>query len=253
MSNKNILVLSSAKRKVTPRLDIGRNDNFVRAREPVKRTVGRVVGYFPSTKNHRQVAWESQLEQKACHLFEFSTAISSYREQPRTIYFESQGVFRRYTPDFELTLNTGEVIYIEIKPLSKLKNLKLKTRLNDISNFWKLHGYRFVVLTDDELNLPSVHQNLKILRGYIRHHFESELATRAQGWLRAQHDKNLGGLIKYIGSPARAYSMIAQGIFLVDLRQPLSFKSMLSLPENLDYETFLFSCRTAPEFEKCPL
>src|SRR6187431_3715186 len=101
-----------------------------RVREPVKPTTGRVVGYFPSVKNNRSIAWESQLEQKACYVFEFSREITKYQEQPLNIYYRLNGEFLRYTPDFELTLVSGELVYVEIKPAAKLQNQILQEKLN---------------------------------------------------------------------------------------------------------------------------
>lgn len=103
-----------------------------RVREPVKPTTGRVVGYFPSVKNNRSIAWESQLEQKACYVFEFSPEIIKYREQPLSIYYRLNGELLRYTPDFELTLLSGELIYVEVKPGAKLQTQELQEKLGAI-------------------------------------------------------------------------------------------------------------------------
>lgn len=168
MSSKNTVVPLGTRQGAQLRLKSGPLRKEIRAREPVRPTTGRVVGFYPSTKNNRLVAWESQLEQKACALFEFSPDVVRYREQPISVYFESDGQMRRYTPDFELQFQDGRSIYLEVKPLAKLQNTDLKRRLQQVARFWELNGRQFGVITDVELYHPSLQLNLKLLRAHQR-------------------------------------------------------------------------------------
>lgn len=249
MPKKHSVVPLGAGRQIALCLNISPVKKSARAREPVKPTTGRVVGYYPSIKNNRAIAWESQLEEKACNLFEFSSVVTSYREQPVTIYYQTQGKICRYTPDFELTINSGEKLYVEIKPASKLKNLELKNQLIDISNFWKENGYRFVVITDEELNHNELQRNLRLLRTHLRHHCDIALINHAHYWLNNQRVADIGKFNAYFGSPAKALALIAQGFLLTDLSITLSTQSNLFIPEKIPYETCLFSYRIAPDFE----
>jgi hypothetical protein len=199
------------RRKVALQLNMSPEIKSTRVREPVKPTTGRVVGYYPSIKNNRAIAWESQLEEKACNLFEFSTIVTSYREQPVSIYYQTQGKICRYTPDFELTINTGEKLYVEIKPYSKLKNPELRNQLTDITKFWKENGYDFVVITDEELKDSELQRNLKLLRMHLRHDCESAFITQAHHWLKSQIYADIKKFSAYFGSPSKALALIAQG------------------------------------------
>lgn len=80
-----------------------------RVRNPVTPSRMTVRGQFPSKKMQRMIAWESQLEKRACYLFEFSSNIISFREQPEQLCIPYIDKIKRYTPDFEVILNTGEV------------------------------------------------------------------------------------------------------------------------------------------------
>ena len=164
MSIKNTVVPFGTHRGTRLHLKSVPQPSVMRAREPVRPTAGKVVGFLPSVKNNRQVAWESQLEKKACLLFEFSPIVARYREQPITIGFPSGGCIRKYTPDFELHLNTGQRIYVEVKPASKLADDELKTKFRAIDAFWQQHGCYFIVITDEELNQPVRQSNLAFLR-----------------------------------------------------------------------------------------
>jgi TnsA endonuclease N terminal len=218
-----------------------------RVREPVKPTTGRVVGHFPSVKNNRMIAWESQLEQKACYTFEFSSVVSSFREQPTTIFYEYLGSLKRYTPDFELTLSTGESVYVEIKPAEKLKNVELKNKLQAISNFWKRAGFAFIVITDEELNQPIFQSNLKLLRNYLRVSCHTELIQLSRHWMQQQAEPTLGDLIQYLSSPKKAYALIVKNHIQINLFVAISADSQITTEKN--HETCFFSYRIAPDFE----
>lgn len=220
-----------------------------RVREPVKPTTGRVVGYFPSVKNNRSIAWGSQLEQKACYVFEFSPEIIRYKEQPLTIYYRLNGELLRYTPDFELTLLSGELIYVEIKPAAKLQNPFLQKKLNAISQYWKEKGQRFLILSDQELDNPILQSNLKLLRSYLRVKCDPELVQIAIQWIKKQNKPFLGNLGIYLNSINKVYSLLAHQFFLTDLHEQIHLESHLYLQEENDNENKLFSYWSISDIE----
>ncbi|WP_408283113.1 TnsA endonuclease N-terminal domain-containing protein [Paraburkholderia aspalathi] len=89
------------------------------ARQVVRPTGGIFRGRFPSRKSGRSVAFESLIERDALLLFEFSRGVASCREQPYSIRYTFEGRSRKYTPDFELSLASGAVLLIEVKPEDK--------------------------------------------------------------------------------------------------------------------------------------
>lgn len=77
MSLKNAAELNSTAQKINSSL---KNISSTRVREPITRSRGKVRGQFPSTKMGRMIAWESQLERRACYLFEFCKGVDTFRE-----------------------------------------------------------------------------------------------------------------------------------------------------------------------------
>lgn len=213
-----------------------------RVREPVKPTTGRVVGYFPSVKNNRSIAWESQLEQKACYVFEFSPEIIKYREQPLSIYYRLNGELLRYTPDFELTLLSGELIYVEVKPGAKLQTQELQEKLGAISRYWKEKGLQFLIITDQELDHPILQSNLKLLRSYLRVKCDAELVQISAHWLKQQDNPTLGDLTHYLDSINKVYSLLAHQFLLTNLHEKIQYESNIYLQEENRYENQFFSC-----------
>ncbi|MDO6469223.1 hypothetical protein [Neptunomonas phycophila] len=62
MSSKSTVVSLGTRPEAQLRLKSGLLRKERRAREPVQLMTGRVVGFYPSTKNNRLAVWELQLE-----------------------------------------------------------------------------------------------------------------------------------------------------------------------------------------------
>jgi hypothetical protein len=201
----------------------------------------------------RMIAWESQLEQKACYHFEFSPAVIAFREQPETLYFPYQERMCRYTPDFELTLYNGEIWYVEIKPLSKLRSPEILERLQLAGQFLAEKGYSFIVITDEELNFPNRIRNLTILRPYLRFQISAHISQQAIAWLARSSNPTLEALSHFLVSQTTAFALLAQLHIRFDLDEPL-IKSSFLFPEITagdQHETCFFTYRTGPTFEQC--
>jgi len=236
------------------RLNIVPQPKANRARKPVTRSRGLVRGEYPSTKMNRMIAWESQLEQKACANFEFSPVVKVFREQPQTFYLPTSKGMSRYTPDFELTLHNGEICYVEVKPLSKLFLPEILERLQAADQFLTAEGYYFIVLTEDELDFPNRFRNFKILRSYLRFDIPPLLIQQAKEWVVSTEDPTLNALVNFLDCRATAYALLARLHISFDYDQPLDNTSLLSTPIFGDNdETCFFSYRTGPDFKQCAL
>ncbi|AWM78883.1 hypothetical protein DKL61_00040 [Gammaproteobacteria bacterium ESL0073] len=244
MSLKNAAELNSTAQRINSSL---KNTSSTRVREPITRSRGKVRGQFPSTKMGRLIAWESQLERRACYLFEFCKAVEAFREQPIRLYIPFNEVIKRYTPDFELILQTGEIWYIEIKPANKLLDLSLLAFYQAASKELVNKGYTFVIITDQELNHPIRERNLVRLRHYQDSSLSRELINQTTYWLSQKADCNLAELAHYTGSYQQAYSLLAQGHLSFNLEQPLTEHTLIYIKENTN-ENSLFTGRTSPDF-----
>lgn len=136
-------------------------DIHQRARTILRPTGGIVRGKFPSRKNGRMVHHEGLLELDAIYLFEASPLIVRFREQPITTQYPDGKRLRRYTPDFELVLTTGEIVLIEIKPARRLASTDIRRTFNCIEEHMQRSSVRFVILTDLLLRQEPRLTNLK--------------------------------------------------------------------------------------------
>ena len=135
----------------------------MQVRKVVTRSGRGFRGYFPSKKLNRMVEYESLLERDAILLFEFSSGIVSYQEQPEMIYYNDGDKTRQYFPDFEVVLITGEIIHFEIKPFDVLSKPELLEKFGAIAVHYQSHRAEFRILTDQNIRREPLHSNLKFL------------------------------------------------------------------------------------------
>lgn len=142
----------------------GRNpagDIHQRARKIISPSGGIVRGKFPSRKNGRMVHHEGLLELDAIYLFETSPQIVRYREQPTAIHYPDGAKLRRYTPDFELMLVTGESVTIEVKPTRFLEEVETRHKFDRIEEYMRRSTIPFVILTEKILRQEPRLSNLR--------------------------------------------------------------------------------------------
>jgi TnsA endonuclease N terminal len=134
-----------------------------RSREVIRHTGNIVRVKFVSRKNGRMVHNEGLLELDASYLFEMSPRIVRYGEQAEQIHYPDGAKLRRYTPDFELVLVTGETILVEVKPSRNLEKAETRHKFHCISEYFARCGKPFVILTEEKLRSEPRQANLRWL------------------------------------------------------------------------------------------
>lgn len=219
-----------------------------RVRNPITRSRMTIRGQFPSKKMQCMVAWESQLERRACYLFEFSSEVHSFREQPCTLVLPFEDRIRRYTPDFEVVWSTGEVSYFEIKPFNKID--QLKEYFCAISLFLEARGICFALLTDLELINSVREHNLLLLRAHQNYMLDQKIIDAFREIPVDRSSFLFGELVEYFESSSVVYALISQNFLFVDLNKSLLQNSLILINQKKDIpdETNLFTYRVAPNF-----
>lgn len=220
-----------------------------RSREPVTRSRMTYRGRFPSFKMGRMVDWESQLERRACYRFEFSPAVITFHEQPEPIRFFLGDQYIKYTPDFELTLENGDSWVVEVKPLQRLQKPDLLQRLTTASDMYSKNGKKFVVITDEELLEPALEANLVRLRRFQSIEIDESLIEHAIACLRNLDSPTINDVHELYGDDKTAFVLLSRHIINANLHLPLHAHSTIYFQEEYDYESLLFSYRTAPDFQ----
>lgn len=207
-----------------------------RARQVISPSGGIIRGKFPSRKNGRMVHHEGLLELDAIYLFETSPQIVSYREQPNTLSYPDGARLRRYTPDFELTLTTGERVLIEVKPRRNLENDEVRYKLTCVADHLRRSAQDFIVLDDDTLRHEPRQSNLRSIYHQAPRILPSMVACRAALEHYMQRlPLPIASVTRLLGDRAiDPFSLLLAGLLRCDLEQPITPETLLHLTKEAD-------------------
>ncbi len=187
------------------------------------------------------VSFESLLERDAMYLFEHSPGVKTYREQPELIMYEYQEVMRKYYPDFEVVLNSGKVLHIEVKPKAKLLERALLLKFKAIARRYENHPASLLILTEDEIRKEPLYSNLKLidrcknLQGKCSH-TQSDITN----FINAHQQVSFDQLAEKFGHQL-ILNLIAEYQLVCDLDMPLMATcNYVSLVEEADHAKVLF-------------
>jgi hypothetical protein len=218
-------------------------DAHRRSREVISPSGGIMRCKFPSRKNGRLVHCEGLLELDAAYLFEASPQIAVYREQPAKTHIPDGDRVRRYTPDFELTLTTGESVWIEVKPLRSLENPDVRHRLKMVREHMARSERRFAIFSDDVLRLEPRQANLRQI--FHRAGPTSPTVDAAVVGLRRCAEELPAPLHRATALLAKAglqpYSLLLMGLLRCDLSVPLGPDALITLASEDDDGWFRLS------------
>lgn len=133
------------------------------ARPVINRYGRRFRGYFPFHRMGCMVAWESLLELDAILLLEFSWGVISYREQPALIQYHDGNKVRDYYPDFELVLDDGSLIHLEVKPTSELAKPAIQAKYQAIATHYQSRQHAYRIVTEQEIQREPLQSNVRAL------------------------------------------------------------------------------------------
>ncbi len=214
-----------------------------RVRTVITPSGGIMRGKFPSRKNGRMVHHEGMLELAAVYLFEASPAIDSYREQPKQITYPDGDRVRKYTPDFELILKDGSIVWVEVKPLSSQAHDDVKHKLKQVAMHMSRSGITYVVLDDHVLRQEPRLSNVKLIWHMAPAHRQtfaragSVLAKHAGKFPLPISDAN--ELLEADGMDV--YSLLLIGLITCDLDEPINAATALNLSKEAGHVWFSLS------------
>lgn len=135
------------------------------------------VGFFPSVKKRRMIAYESLLELDFIYILDFEPPVLDFEEQPFDVVLNLAGHLRRYTPDFLIQTSTFTTV-IEVKPKMLARLPENVRKFAVAENHFKRHGWRFQVMTEDDIRRGYRLENIKSLSRYARHPSKPRLESR---------------------------------------------------------------------------
>jgi hypothetical protein len=206
-----------------------------------------VTGVAFSVKSEELIAYEGRLEYYFIKLVSFNNNVLRCEEQPVKIHFtDSTGNPHSYTPDFLVTYcqdiypkEWWKPLLVEVKPRKWLfENLKeLRPKFRAARNYVRQMGEDFIIITEHEIIRPYL-KNVRFLikyRTFPVNEIDTKLLLDALEELRETDPKTL--LLTVSDDQHRRgellptlWQLVANFIIDVDLEEPLTMGSRLSVP-----------------------
>lgn len=140
------------------------------ARKIVNTRSRKNIGFFPSKKNERQVAYESLIERDYIYLLEYDRDVINYKEQPLEITYRNNNRLSRCYPDFEVQRKDRKQL-VEVKPYAKyikiLHDETIINKFNAVALYCDANGYSdFKIVTDKDIRTGNLLKNIRLLFSY---------------------------------------------------------------------------------------
>ena len=211
-------------------------DAHRRSREVINPSGGIMRCKFPSRKNGRLVHCEGLLELDAAYLFEAHPRVALSREQPAPVLFPDGERVRRYTPDFELTLDSGTLIWVEVKPARALADEDIRRKLRCIQDHMRRCERQFLVLTDEELRAEPRQSNVRTIWRRSSRTLPSRDAALAVVLRHAEQlPCSLEQAARSFGaSGGNVHTLLLMGLLRCDLSKPLTPDTFIELAKDTD-------------------
>jgi len=209
----------------------------------------KVTGKFSSAKNGKSLGHEELLERDLMILLEYDDTVESFEEQPVKIPYSVNGKNRKpFVPDIlihYIASTPGEVrrtILGEVKLSDDLKTNKDKyaPKFAAAKLYADERGWEWQLFTEKEIRNDHL-ENLKFLRQYHIDQSSDELKQEVIDFLKnARGAVTVEDLLKKLCpnqdrvlymAPAM-WHLVATNHISVNLKQPLTPKSKLSLPKS---------------------
>ncbi len=147
-----------AKRDSSWRLEFGKKAskrNAAALKQDVKYHRNHKSGFHVSPKTKLSHFYRSSWELKVCCYLDLAPNVSSYLLEPYYIPYACDKGERYTRIDFEIVLNDKSKILAEVKPLAFVS--KCSNKLNGYQKYCDDNGYKFVLLTERNLNKLEEH------------------------------------------------------------------------------------------------
>ena len=196
-------------------------------RRKIKHSRVKNLFKFASQKNKATCLVESALEFDACFHFEYSPAIVAFEAQPLGFKYDFEGRTCPYTPDFLLTHSDGTQKYIEIKPVKELAKDEFRLRFEQKQLASKQLGIELILVTDKQIRVFPVLDNLKLLHRYSGFQALTELHALVVGLVKSSGLVKVAQLVNYLKvSAGEVLSVVARLLCIGQLATDLTTDSL---------------------------
>lgn len=207
------------------------------ARPVINRYGRRFRGNYPSNKLGRMVAWESLLERDT--LLEFSWGVLSYQEQPALIHYHDGQQLREYYPDFEVTLDDGSLIHLEVKPATELAKPAIQAKYRAIAAHYQARQQAYRIVTEQEVRHEPQLSNVRTLAYLAGKKIQTGLPSAVDVVNALGIEVAPFHAVEARLGREMTLRLISKGVLLCDLALPLSGDTPITVAKGGRHATYL--------------
>ncbi|MFD2613199.1 TnsA endonuclease N-terminal domain-containing protein [Paenibacillus gansuensis] len=122
-----------------------------------------------SSKSLRVIHAESLLERDYVRLCNFDPIVVKIYYQPVGIRFHYNGRKRRYFPDYLIITRDNRYCLVEVKSKEFVGSNLNRAKFYAATKFCEEKGWSFIVVTEDQIRLGFLQNNLRLLNEVNRH------------------------------------------------------------------------------------
>ena len=136
----------------------------VPARKIKKSAVKNIVRFAPiKSNNGKSILVESILEAKYCLHLEFDSKVLSYFPQPKTFNLSDDEWRVSYTPDFEVKMKDGNVLFVEVKPAYRARSEYYEDVFKYFENYLDQTNAKFQLVSEIDIDVQPLLSNYEKL------------------------------------------------------------------------------------------
>jgi hypothetical protein len=151
-----------------------------------KPSANKNVFKFASSKSTDAIMCESTIEFDACFHHEYNESVQSFESQPQGFHYYFNGKKLPYTPDTKIVHDSGAIVLHEYKPYSQTSEPIFREKFEAKKEAAKQLGMSLILVTDKQIRVEPLLNNLKILHRHSGVYGISEV----QNWLLEIIPKN---------------------------------------------------------------
>lgn len=141
-----------------------------------------IIGFFPSLKEKRSLAFESLVERDAFCLLDYDLLVTHFEEQPLSISYLFGGKVHVYTPDIWV-VRVGKNILVECKPEDFVDTAENRVKFAAAREWCPDNGYHFEVYVAEVLRAGYRLMNINLMTMYARHVVPNDFQAEASACL----------------------------------------------------------------------
>ena len=203
----------------------------------------QTVGNFSSCKMKTSVWYDSALQRDFMYWLEFDPDVIAYKTPAISFDYYSNGKLKNYVPDFQVVRRQKKQI-VDVNSKKIIESDKYRRLYQQLSGICDEKGWKFVALTESEVQLEPILSNIKLLYRYARENFSVDEYRDCLEIIGAKVPTSLVDIYQILDCYKMRRNVLFKLLFFslieIDLRKPIQLDSTITaVSEKVEWERLL--------------